>query len=779
MIDDHTLKNVKITSVVNTVLILIVIIFGFVLVVPFVIAKDANSIIISLALILSTLTIILYASKQIEKKNTELELKISELDGKHRELNEKHKGLEHLVARNTRIENMITSLISMFIEPGNIDGTLNEILKKTASFCNAEYCYLFLFKGNSDPYLSHGWKSFGLSEKKSVFENISYSKFPWISKKLVQKQMVHISKEEKLLEIADRERNIILSSGVKSLMIVPVESESECIGFISIENISNKTDCNLDNIQTLKVLSEIVSMALNHRSFLKDLGLFKNLIDRSNDFIFTIDMEKHLIIDANETACKELGYSLEELISMQEKELSLLFDDTFWKNDLSDLVGDRYLLPSQTLTRKNGDKIPVEMNITFATHDNHNYALAVVRDIAARIDMESRLAKTKQVMELAMEGADLGMWDWNLRTNEVMYNERWAEMIGYDVDDIEKNIESWKKLIHPDDIKTVDATVNEHIDGETPFFESEFRMKNSKDKWQWILARGKITEWDKNEEPFRFTGTTMDLDERKKVEEELRHSNELKDLFTDIMRHDLLNPAGNIKGFSEVLYEKEDDPGKSRIISSVQRNTDRLIDMIETAAKFAKLEATDELELKEVDIMASLHNVIEQFEHQLHEKNMKLDLRAEGKYPAVLNPIVEEIFANYISNAIKYSPENTKIIVDIANMNYEWMVTVTDCGEGIPDDAKPLVFDRFKRVNKSGVKGTGLGLAIVKKIAELLGGRVGVDDNPEGNGSMFWVRLKKHHEVLNDEAEPTIPIENKIGTEMIQDMKAEIQTASH
>ncbi|ETA67045.1 PAS domain S-box [Methanolobus tindarius DSM 2278] len=778
MMHERTLKNMKITSVVNTVLILIISIFGLVLVVPFVLAKDTNSLIVSLALITSTFTIIIYASKQIEKKNTELEMKISELDKMHKELNEKHHGLEYLVSRNTRIENMISSLISMFIKPGNIEGTLDEILKKTASFCNAEYCYLFLFKANGDPYISHSWKSEGNPEKKSVFESTPYSKFPWTGKKIVQKQMVHISKEEHLLAAADKERNIVLSDGIQSLMIVPVESESECIGFISIESISSKNDCNLDNIQTLKVLSEIMSTALNHRSFLKDLGLFKDLINRSNDFIFIIDMEKNRILDANETACKELGYSIDELTVMEEKDLNLLFEDTFWKNDLRDLAGDRYLQPGQTLTKKDGTKIPAEMNITFVTHDHHNYALAVVRDIAARLDMESRLAKTKQVMELAMEGADLGMWDWNLRTDEVMYNERWAEMIGYDVKDIEKNIMSWKKLIHPDDLELVDNTVSEHINRETPFFEAEFRMKNSKDRWQWILARGKITEWN-NEQPFRFTGTTMDLDERKKVEEELRHSNELKDLFTDIMRHDLLNPAGNIRGFSEVLYEMEDDPKKVKIIDRVQSNTNRLIDMIETAAKFAKLEATEELELKGIDIMASMRNVIEQFEHQLHDKNMTLHVRADGSYPAMLNPIVEEIFANYISNAIKYSPENSEINIDVVDLNYVWMVTVADSGEGISDDAKPLVFDRFKRVNKSGVKGTGLGLAIVKKIAELLGGTVGVEDNPEGTGSMFWVKLKKCHEMLEDDTSSAIGIEISTGTNVNQNTKTEIHPMLH
>ncbi len=68
---------------------------------------------------------------------------------------------------------------------------------------------------------------------------------------------------------------------------------------------------------------------------------------------------------------------------------------------------------------------------------------------------------------------------------------------------------------------------------------------------------------------------------------------------------------------------------------------------------------------------------------------------------------------------------------------------MTDFGEGISDDDKPNIFTRFKRVGKGNVKGTGLGLAIVKKIVELHGGKVGVEDNPAGQGSMFWVTVRK------------------------------------
>lgn len=735
MKNERKIKNMKIPGIANTVFFLIVCILGFVLLAPFIITKNTNFIIISSVLIVFIFITIIYASKHIEKKNKELETKITELDDKREEL-------EYLVKRNTKIETMISSLISMFIAPKDIEGTINETLEMAATLCSSQKCSLILFKNNSNPYIAHQWKKY--HDQKSIFESVTFSNFPWLEEKLKKKQMTFISKDVKLLDNANRERNIIISNGVHSLIAIPVESNGEAIGFISLENNTVIDSCFQEYSQTLKVISELVSMALSHRSFLKDIALFKNLINKSNDFIFIIDMEKISIIDVNETACQNLGYTREEITGMEEHSIYELFNDNFWENDLRNMFGNSYLAPSKTLTRKDGSTLYVEINVTFSTLNQYDYALVVVRDTTIRRDMESVLAKTKEVMELALEGANLGTWDWNLKTNEVVYDERWAEMIGYDLKDIKGNIETLKEITHQDDLKAINDNIDLHLEGKTSFFESEFRVKNSRGKWQWILARGKLTEWDKNNEPFRFTGTTMDLDERKRIEEELLSSNELKDLFTDIMRHDLLNPAGNIKGYLELLLEMEDEPTKTKFIVAMQKSTDKLIDMIETAAQFAKFEALDELELVKMDIKTILEGVIEQFDQQLLEKKMTLELNVKDSCPAMLNPIVEEIFTNFISNAIKYSPENTRVIVDVIDSNYTWKVTVSDFGEGITDKAKPLVFDRFKRVNKTGVKGSGLGLAIVKKIAGLLNGTVGVEDNPQGKGSVFWVKLNKY-----------------------------------
>ncbi|MCD4703765.1 MAG: HAMP domain-containing histidine kinase, partial [Methanosarcinaceae archaeon] len=216
--------------------------------------------------------------------------------------------------------------------------------------------------------------------------------------------------------------------------------------------------------------------------------------------------------------------------------------------------------------------------------------------------------------------------------------------------------------------------------------------------------------------------------------DELKLSNEFKDTFTDILRHDLLNPANVIKGFTRVLQRDESDEQKQRFLQLIQMNNDRIINLIENAAQFAKLESFEMLDMKRIELNSIIKMSIEGLRFQINEKHMKTLFEPSHEHYVMANQIIDTVFINLISNAIKYSPENSKIHISIQDKNEFWKITVTDSGEGIPDEDKEYIFDRFRRVNKTDVKGTGLGLAIVKKVVDLHGGLVGVEDNPGGKG---------------------------------------------
>ena len=221
---------------------------------------------------------------------------------------------------------------------------------------------------------------------------------------------------------------------------------------------------------------------------------------------------------------------------------------------------------------------------------------------------------------------------------------------------------------------------------------------------------------------------------------ELEKSNRLKDLFIDIMRHDLLSPAGVIRSAAALGLREETDTLKRDDLDMIHRSSQRMIELIQNASALAKLESEGHLPLEPTDLEAMILGVARDLGPVAEEKGIRLTIAGgfEGSIPA--NPLLASVFSNLIGNAVKYSPENSEILIAIARRDRGCLISVTDRGEGIPDPAKEKIFTRFTRLHKGVVKGTGLGLAIVKKIVELHEGRVWVEDAP-GGGSVFLVQL--------------------------------------
>jgi len=224
---------------------------------------------------------------------------------------------------------------------------------------------------------------------------------------------------------------------------------------------------------------------------------------------------------------------------------------------------------------------------------------------------------------------------------------------------------------------------------------------------------------------------------------ELEHSNKLKDLFIDIISHDMINPLTCIINFADLVEEEKSLGDIKHINKRIKKNGYNLYEMIDSASQLAKLETEGELDTKSKDLSSIVTEAKDTFESYAEEKNIEVVNKINGKYPAQVNPSIFDVFTNLVSNAIKYSPKKSKVSLDILDDNDGWIVKVKDNGKGVPDKYKETIFSRFERLEKRGVEGSGLGLAIAKKIVDLHNGKIWVEDNPEGGGSIFNVRLPK------------------------------------
>ncbi len=177
--------------------------------------------------------------------------------------------------------------------------------------------------------------------------------------------------------------------------------------------------------------------------------------------------------------------------------------------------------------------------------------MAIIR----RKRTEQALKKEHWRLQSALEGTNVGTWEWNIQTGETTFNNRWAEIIGYTLEELKPiSIETWLGLAHPDDLQASEHLLKEHFSGKRPFYDVDCRMKHKDGHWVWVHDRGKVFEWDEEGKPLVMYGTHQDISKRKETEEALR---EAQARFERLSKHDGLTELLNQRGWEEVLQQEQ------------------------------------------------------------------------------------------------------------------------------------------------------------------------------------------------------------------------------
>ena len=133
-------------------------------------------------------------------------------------------------------------------------------------------------------------------------------------------------------------------------------------------------------------------------------------------------------------------------------------------------------------------------------------------DVTPRALAETAMTRQAERLELVLASSRLGIWDWNMVTGAVVFDERWAEIVGYRLEELEPiSIQTWMDLCHPDDLAASDALIEAHAEGRTPFYDAELRMRHRDGRWVWVHDRGRIVERTADGRPLRMTGTHADV----------------------------------------------------------------------------------------------------------------------------------------------------------------------------------------------------------------------------------------------------------------------------
>ncbi|PXF59481.1 MAG: hypothetical protein C4B59_11350 [Candidatus Methanogaster sp.] len=230
-----------------------------------------------------------------------------------------------------------------------------------------------------------------------------------------------------------------------------------------------------------------------------------------------------------------------------------------------------------------------------------------------------------------------------------------------------------------------------------------------------------------------------------RLAEELARANRLQEMLVSIMSHDLRSPLSVIVGYSGLIRKQSDDETVKRFIDKIENaamNADEMIGDIKTYSQVKG--GVSRSDLGEIDLNAVLSDILRGLEGKIEERDITIDIKYQtGKrFPVLGTELLKNAFLHTIDNAIKYSPEHETIALTLDGEGPDWVFGVSDHGDGIPDDEKESVFERFVRKEKRGIKGSGIGLAITKSVIDAHNGNVRIEDNP-GGGCIFYITVPK------------------------------------
>jgi diguanylate cyclase (GGDEF)-like protein/PAS domain S-box-containing protein len=242
------------------------------------------------------------------------------------------------------------------------------------------------------------------------------------------------------------------------------------------------------------------------------------------------------------TSVEAIGQNLHHLIVPQRyHEAHNTAFPVFQKTGKGAAIGKTHEIQARG---KDGSEIPIRLSLSSLEINGEWYSVGIISDITDRKKAEQALNDAHWRLKSIIEGTHIGTWEWNIQTGETVFNDVWAQIIGYTLDEISPtSINTWENFTHPDDWKQSAELQARHLSGELPYYDIESRMKHKDGHWVWVHSRGSVISRSADGKPLMMFGTHNDITDRKRLEEKLLHQATTDELTAISNRHHFLELA--------------------------------------------------------------------------------------------------------------------------------------------------------------------------------------------------------------------------------------------
>ena len=369
----------------------------------------------------------------------------------------------------------------------------------------------------------------------------------------------------------------------------------------------------------------------------------------------------------------------------------------------------------------------------------------------SRLLAEEELDDTRDRLQLALDAAQLGLWEWNIPTGDVFLNARWSEMIGDMAMDAHCQMSELLARVHPEDVAELKQCMNNAVTGKAPRYTVQYRTRTMDGEWIWLESHGMAIDQNAHGRAERLIGIAADIHERKRLQAETEAArqqaeiaNRAKTEFLANVSHEVRTPLNGVMGLIRLLMDSPLNEEQQHWLSLMDDSAHTLLGLLNDILDLSKIEAGKmSLETEAFDVMAVVEQACAPLVAQAHLKPLHFSV---DMHPQLGSPVLgdsgrlRQVLTNLLSNAVKFTPAGGHIRLTAKPVAKQGILfEVQDTGIGIAPEQQQNIFEAFTQADASTTRkfgGTGLGLAISAKLVEMMGGRIRLVSQP-GRGSSF------------------------------------------